>query len=271
MSKDSKAAGDRDDDLDEQETGDEQDTVDDQDTVDEPDAGEADGAAAGRTPGRLGRTGAVDRKRAARAAVADRDDQPSRGLHLTITWKGLLTTLLSLVLIAALVLLGVGGWKYHQKDQQLAAFDAAKSTATKFTEVYFTEMLSPKADVDAFQAKVAPMTTGKARERVEQDAKQMVSVTKEAGIQNVTVDVTAATVESFDADKATTVVSAKVTGTSPTAPQGGSNVFLLQVGVIKKDGSWLVSEINVMPGMEAQGSGDGAVPDAAQPQPQPGG
>lgn len=192
------------------------------------------------------------------------------GREFTVSSRSLLRGLGALVAVAALVVIGVLSWQYVAKSRTLSAFDEAKGAASSFVVTYFDTMMAPTATPEEIQAKITPLTTGDARERVETEAKSTVAMVQEAKLANITVDVTAVSVESFTADRATTLVGATLKGTSALEPAGGQQVLLLQIDLAKEGDDWLVSQMIPQQGASVSAQTPGPVPQPA-PEPQPGG
>lgn len=180
------------------------------------------------------------------------------GRQFTITVGGLVRALVALLAVAALVAIGLLSWQLIEKTRTLNAFDQSKEASSSFVTTYFDSMMAPNATPEGIQATIVPLTTGEARDRVKADSETTVKMVQEAKFANMQVDVTAVTVESFSADKATTVVGATLKGTSATEPAGGQQVVLLQLDLVKEDGTWLVGQMIPQPGVTVAGDQAGA-------------
>ncbi|GAA3964184.1 hypothetical protein [Gordonia caeni] len=183
----------------------------------------------------------------------------SGGREFTITSRGLLRAAAALLVIAGLVAIGLLAWQVIAKSRTLAAFDESKAASSSFVTTYFDSMMAENATPEAIQATIVPLTTGEARERVKTDAETTVKMVQEAKFANMKVDVTAVTVESFTATTATTVVGATLSGTSAAEPAGGQQIVLLQLDLVKEDGTWLVGQMIPQQGTTVSG-GQGESP-----------
>lgn len=220
------------------------------------------------------------REQRERSAQAKNSSAAAKGVQVTITPRGVLMTVVALVLVAALVLLGVGGWKYKQQQDRLDAFHEAKAASEHFIKTYFETMFSPDVTTESLQAVTLPLTTGEARERVMEDADQTVGFSTESQVQNALVTPKSTSVRTFDATRAETVVAAQMKLTSPLKPEGETGALLFELSLVKKDGKWLVSQMGALQAVggenqtqqQAPATGDDP---AATPQPetepQPGG
>lgn len=239
-------------------------------------------AAAGEQKSAAEKTGVAAKvARRAKAADTSGDADSTSGKEFTISARSLWRALMAAVMIAALVAVGVLGWKTWSTSRTLDAFDETKSFSRSFVQTYFETMMSADTTAEKIQAKVLPMTTGEARDRVKEEAEVTVKMVTEGQFKNMTVDVNAVMVESFTATTATTVVAATLAGTSALETGGGQQAFLLDLHLVKEDGRWLVGRMTptVGSGGTAGDAGSGVPgtpgeqtePSPDGPQPAPGG
>lgn len=219
----------------------------------------------------------IDAKRAARSAeLADAD---RGGREFTINSRTLVKAAAALLAIAAIVVIGVLSWQYAEKSRTLRAFDESKAASRAFVTTYFETMMAPGATPEQVKAKISPLTTGEARDRVDADATTNTKWAADAKFTNPKIVVNSATVESFSADKATTVLASTLTVSSAAAPAGAEQVFLLQLDMVRENGKWLVGRMIPVPGVSstqspgapAQQSAPANPAPAPAPAPAPGG
>ncbi|MFZ2509773.1 MAG: hypothetical protein WAW85_01600, partial [Gordonia sp. (in: high G+C Gram-positive bacteria)] len=180
--------------------------------------------------------------KAARRATATEDR--AGGREFTVTARSLWRVLAALVVVGVLVAVAVLGWKTWAQSRTLAAFSESKTVSQAFVQDYFEAMMAPNTTAQQIQDKIVPRTTGEASDRLKAESEQMVKWVAEAQLANVKVEVTAVMVESFTSSTASTVVAATLTGTSALQPAGGSNAFLLDLDMVKENGTWLVSRVS---------------------------
>ncbi|MFT4085672.1 MAG: hypothetical protein QM658_00710 [Gordonia sp. (in: high G+C Gram-positive bacteria)] len=201
--------------------------------------------------------------------------KPLRGepRQFTVTARSLVQAGIALVVVALLVVVGIGGWQLYEKNAELNAFDDAKAASSAFVQTYFGTVMSKDASPESVIAKVVPLSTGEARERVESEAKSNVSFVQQAKLENIEIKVNAATVESFTKKTATTILAVAIKGTSAQQPAGGQQFVLLQLDLAKQDGKWLVSRMTSVDGMtmnaDDQTQTQTQTPEATTPAPAP--
>ncbi|AVM00961.1 hypothetical protein C6V83_12555 [Gordonia iterans] len=212
--------------------------------------------AAKKSAGNNENPGAAKAKKPASAAAAkkaaDADDAPARRSgEFTVTTAGLVRAGLALLAIVAVVAIGLLSWQVVAKSRTLAAFDDSKAASEHFVKTYFPTMMAQGATEEQIKSEILPLTAGEAKERIELDAKTTVQWARDAGLANIEIAVGVVTVESFSADRATTLVTAEMSGTSAAAPGGGKQPFLLELDLVKDGGSWLVSRMTTVQGVSA--------------------
>ncbi len=212
----------------------------------------------------------IEAKRAAREAAAA---PAAGGREFTVTAGALRAALLALLAIIALVVIGLLSWQYVAKSRTLNAFADSKAASTEFITTYFETMMTPGATPEQVKEKIVPLTTGEARDRVAADAETNTKWATDAKFSNPKLVVNSATVESFTANSATTVLAATFTVSSAAEPAGAQQVFLLQLDMVRQDGKWLVGRMIPVPGIsssDAPGAQSGAgVAPAPTPEPAP--
>ncbi|MFT3662067.1 MAG: hypothetical protein QM809_11885 [Gordonia sp. (in: high G+C Gram-positive bacteria)] len=202
--------------------------------------------------------GNAAKKPAAAKASAEKDDSASaakRSGEFTVTTAMLVRAGVALLAVAAVVVVGLLSWQYFAKSRQLSAFEESKSASSHYVKTYFETMMKPGASEKEIKDVMLPLSTGEARERLDQEAKSSVELVKQAKMANVKVDIGIVTVESFSSSKATTVLTGELEGTSAVAPEGGKDMLLFELHLEKKDGEWLVGQMTPVQGVSAATSG----------------
>lgn len=211
--------------------------------------------------------------KAARRAAAT--EGRAGGREFTVTARSLWRALAALAVVGLLVAVGVLGQKTWSLSRTLDAFGETKAVSQSFVQEYFEAMMAPNTTAQQIQDAILPLTTGEAGERLKAESEETVKWVAEAQLANVKVEVTAVMVESFTSTTATTVVAATLTGTSALQPAGGSNAFLLDLDLVKENGTWLVSRMTgangagVGAGADGAQTGGGQPADPTTPQPEP--
>ncbi|GAC55909.1 hypothetical protein GOHSU_02_00520 [Gordonia hirsuta DSM 44140 = NBRC 16056] len=251
------------------------DATDQTDPIDAADVAVSSAAADTKQPaGEKSGVAAKAARRAKAAGTSDDGDSTSgdstSGKEFTVSARSLWRSLMAALVVVALVAIGVLGWKTWSTSRTLDAFDETKSFSRSFVQTYFETMMSSDTTAEKIQAKVLPMTTGEARDRVKEEAEVTVKMVTEGQFKNMTVDVNAVMVESFTATTATTVVAATLAGTSALQTGGGQQAFLLDLHLVKEDGQWLVGKMTPTVGSGGTAGETGsAVPGAPGEQTEP--
>ncbi len=209
----------------------------------------------------------------AKAKEKAREESEAADRQFTVSARTLKRIAAGVVGVAVIAALAFGGWSLYDTKRELAAFDDSKTAASDFVTKYFSVVLGQEQSASTIKDAVLPLTTGAMHDRVEKDSQGAVDFAKETKIANFTSKITSSSVSSFDRDHAVVVVAAEFSGTSATAPTGGKNLMLLQLDMSKVDGDWLVSNLDVMPGVPTGSTPDQqpAAPSAPAPAPAPAG
>lgn len=207
----------------------------------------------------------------------------SRQVSVTISTAGILKVLAGIVVVALIVGVGLLGWGYYRDQQKLAAFDDAKSASSVFTVKLVSTMNSDA--VGDMKTLLGPLSTGEFRQNLEREQTDGSKALRDLNVK-ATPTVKSVSVESFDADRASTAVLVEVSGTSTIAPSGGKELMLVWLNLVKEDGSWKVSKLSGAqaglgqqqgasgPAADTQGGSQSpapAAPSPAAPAPAPGG
>lgn len=207
----------------------------------------------------------------------------SRQVSVTISTAGILKVLAGIVVVALIVGAGLLGWGYYRDQQKLAAFDDAKSASSVFTVKLVSTMNSDA--VGDMKTLLGPLSTGEFRQNLEREQTDGSKALRDLNVK-ATPTVKSVSVESFDADRASTAVLVEVSGTSTIAPSGGKELMLVWLNLVKEDGSWKVSKLSGAqaglgqqqgasgPAADTQGGSQSpapAAPSPAAPAPAPGG
>ncbi|MGK9272447.1 hypothetical protein KXR83_15755 [Williamsia muralis] len=155
-------------------------------------------------------------------------------------------------LIAVTVFFGMK-WKSDQ-DKITAAEDAKRAS-----DYFVTQLLNSMNTTTAgeYVDTMSPLTTGqfrdnllKEREKTQADITQMQL--------KITPSIWSSGVVSAEADSATTLIIAEITGTSSVATTPVTNVGMFRLTLEKHDGKWLVSQMDPGPSSSGAGSADSA-------------
>ncbi|WP_287005035.1 MULTISPECIES: hypothetical protein [Gordonia] len=207
----------------------------------------------------------------------------SRQVSVTISAAGILKVLAGIVVVALIVGVGLLGWGYYRDQEKLAAFDDAKSASSVFTVKLVSTMNSDA--VGDMKTLLGPLSTGEFRQNLEREQTDGSKALRDLNVK-ATPTVKSVSVESFDADRASTAVLVEVSGTSTIAPSGGKELMLVWLNLVKEDGSWKVSKLSGAqaglgqqqgasgPAADTQGGSQSpapAAPSPAAPAPAPGG
>lgn len=217
------------------------------------------------------------------AAQEKNERKGSRQVSVTISTAGLLKVLAGLVVVALIVGVGLLGWGYYRDQQKLAAFDDAKSASSVFTVKLVSTMNSDA--VGDMKTLLGPLSTGEFKQNLEREQTDGSKALRDLNVK-ATPTVKSVSVESFEADRASTAVLVEVSGTSTIAPSGGKELMLVWLDLVKEDGSWKVSKLSGAqaglgqqqgtngPAADTQGGSQSpapATPSPAAPAPAPGG
>ncbi|GAA4679227.1 hypothetical protein [Gordonia humi] len=195
----------------------------------------------------LGKESGVAAKAKARAQARESDARTGR--EFTISARAIKRAVVGIVAVAVIAVACVFGWKWYDTEQELAAFDDAKTAASHYVTEYFTVLMKEGSTADELREAVGPLSTGDQKKQIESSAPDAVQFRDTQKLSNVQTKVNTAMVESFSTEHAVTVVGFEFTGTSATAPGGGKFVSLMQLTLDKVDGQWLVSRLDLVPGM----------------------
>ncbi|GAC69999.1 hypothetical protein [Gordonia soli] len=223
------------------------------------------------------------RASSAAAAEDEPDSEPptpdpksasGRQISFTVSGRGVLKAIAALAVVALVVAVVLLALQARQQSQRLDAFTDSKAASEEFVTKLVSTLNAENAD--NYKELLGPLSTGKLRERLEQD-RQATQQNVESLKLQATSSIKLSSVESFGTDSAKTLVMAEVSGRSATAPNGTSNLMVFRLDLSKEDGRWLVSNVDGPPGSangqidpsQSLPGGGGALPGATGGAPAP--
>ncbi|GAA1482937.1 hypothetical protein GCM10009624_33770 [Gordonia sinesedis] len=190
-----------------------------------------------------------------------------RQISVTISARSVLRTVAALIVVAALVGVGILGWRYYAERQKLDAFADSKAASSAFAQKLVPLMNADS--VGTMKDVLGPLSTGEFRDRLARESDDTQKAVRDLNIKGATPTIKSVSVQSFDTDSASTAVLVEVTGQSSIAPSGGKDLMLVWLELNKQDGKWLVSKLSgAQAGLGPQ-QGGGAEPAPAPSPPAP--
>lgn len=144
-----------------------------------------------------------------------------------------------LVLVAALVAVGISGWRWYERRQLDHAHSAAIAAARQFT-VDFVSISAATVDKDI--ERVTAFSTGDFHDEYERGKAQVRAAVVENEVQSAGTVLRAALV-SGDHDSAVVLVAIDANVKNVKAPQGRPSHYRVKVDLVKEDDRWLVSRL----------------------------
>ena len=197
------------------------------------------------------------------AASPGADTKQSRQITISVSAIGKVAAgALLIALIAVTVFFGLK-WKSDQ-DKITAAEDAKRAS-----DYFVTQLLNSMNTTTAgeYVDTMSPLTTGQFRDNlVKEREKTQTDITQMQ--LKITPSIWSSGVVSAEADSATTLIIAEITGTSSVATTPVTNVGMFRLTLEKHDGKWLVSQMDPGPSSSGAGSADPAAtadPNAPDP------
>ncbi|MCH5641532.1 hypothetical protein [Gordonia sp. ABSL49_1] len=194
-------------------------------------------------------------------------DGAKKEFTLTVSRSGLLRAAAVLAVVALLACIGFLGWRLHEKNERLAAFDDSIAASKHFINELVATM--PANAADQYKDRLGPLSTGEFKETLARERTATEQQTRDIKVTDASANIKLATVEQFTSDTATTLLQVEVTASGAMAATPQKATFFYLINLEKVDGEWLVSKLGTAPDTGVL-FGDGTrVPPNGTPTPAP--